>query len=337
MPNATDRRTPAPFLREPAQQPAAEGHRRIAGLLFTVALVFGTALSAQAGAVITPDSGGTGGGLEVSGSATIPAFVQTSSSSGHSAAVASDGSAWTWGGNFYGQLGDGTTESHSEPVQVVQSWPAGTTITSISAGVYHSVALASDGTVWAWGVNGPGQLGDGTNADSSVPVQVSENWPAGVTIESVDAGAHHSVALASDGSVWTWGANFTGEIGDGTTPSRNEPVQVAATWPADLAITGVNAGFSLTAAVASDGSVWTWGSNEYGQLGDGTAASSLTPVQVVATWSTGISIKTVSAGSTHCLAVASDGSVWAWGTNAFGELGDGTATASAIAVQVAAA
>lgn len=326
---------PAPDRGLPSNHPR-RNTSRIAGLLLAAVMIVGSALSAQAGASITPDSGGISGGARVSGGATIPDFVQISASTSHSLALASDGSVWAWGDSFYGQIGDGTKDTRMEPVQVVATWPAGVTILSVSAAVYHSVALASDGSVWAWGLNGGGQLGNGTTIDSPVPVRVNPSWPAGVTIESISAGFYHTVAVASDGSVWAWGANLQGQLGDGTTDNRNEPVRVVANWPAGITLESVDGGFTHTTAVASDGSVWAWGDNNYGQLGNGSNTASATPVQAVAKWPAGVKIGSTTAGGFHSAAVATDGTVWSWGDNIFGQLGDGTSSAQAAPVQVVA-
>ncbi|MHA7270761.1 hypothetical protein [Arthrobacter sp. HLT1-20] len=145
----------AATLTTPDRGPSSKKqHRRtnpLAALLLAGALIAGSALSAQAGASITPESGGIGGGTTVSGSAAIDNFVQTSATGSQTVALAADGSLWAWGDNFYGQLGDGTQDSRSEPVRVVANWPAGVVMKSVSSGNYHSVALASDGSVWSWG------------------------------------------------------------------------------------------------------------------------------------------------------------------------------------------
>src|SRR5690606_37509516 len=138
-----------------------------------------------------------------------------SGGSAHSVALGSDGNAYAWGSNTFGQLGDGTNTSSNTPVQVQA--PAGDTFTSISAGENHSVALGSDGNAYAWGRNTFGQLGDGTNTSSNTPVQVQA--PAGVPSTSISAGSTHSVALGSDGNAYAWGRNIYGQLGDGTNTS----------------------------------------------------------------------------------------------------------------------
>ena len=182
----------------------------------------------------------------------------------------------------------------------------------------HTVALKADGTVWAWGYNGYGQLGDGTIIERYTPVQV-----IGLSnVISITAGSHHTVALKSDGTVWAWGYNGYGQLGDGTTIERHTPVQVVDLSNV-ISITAINYD---TFALKSDGTVWAWGDNGYGQLGDGTNTRRYTPVQVISLTNV---ISIMPAG-----ALKSDGTVWTWGNNNVGQLGDGTTTNRYTPVQV---
>ena len=194
---------------------------------------------------------------------------------------------------------------------------------AISAGGNHSLALKSDGTVYAWGWNQFGQLGDGTMTDRTTPVQVS--GLSGVT--AISAGGNHSLALKSDGTVWAWGWNSFGQLGDGTiTTNRLTPVQVSGL----SGITAIAAGGEHSLALKQDGTVWAWGNNSFGQLGDGTTLYRPTPVQV----SNLSGITAIEAGDVHSLALKQDSTVWAWGDNSFGQLGDGTTTERHTPVQV---
>ncbi len=195
-------------------------------------------------------------------------------------------------------------------------------VIAVAAGTDHSLALKSDGTVWVWGGNDMGQLGDGTNTYKSNPVH-NKNLEG---IIAIAAEYGHSFALKSDGTVWTWGNNTNGQLGDGTYTSRNTPVQVK-----NLSdVTAIAAGNGHGLALKSDGTVWAWGWNIYGQLGDGTTTDETTPVQVNSL----DNITAIAAGTWHSLAIKSDGTVWAWGFNGEGQLGDGTTTDRSAPVQV---
>ncbi len=184
--------------------------------------------------------------------------------------------------------------------------------TMVDAGGSFSLALMQDGSVWSWGYNQHGRLGDGTFTKRYSPVKVS-----GLNdVIEISAGGSHSLALQSDGTVWSWGNNKSGQIGDGTTVTRNTPVKVIG--PQN--IIAISAGRAHSMALRSDGTVWTWGNNYNGRLGDGTIEKRHQPVQV-----TGLSnIIAVSAGGSHSLALQSDGTVWAWGSNSRGQLGNGS-------------
>jgi alpha-tubulin suppressor-like RCC1 family protein len=234
------------------------------------------------------------------------------------------GSVLAWGDNFFGQLGNATTTSSSTPVAT--SLPAGTTVTAVSGGETHSLALTSSGSVLAWGHNSNGQLGNGTTTSSSTPVAVS--LPAGTTVTAVSAGSDFSLALTSTGSVLAWGWNAYDELGNGTTTSSSTPVAVS--LPAGTTVSAISAGDSHGLALTSTGSVLAWGSNSNGQLGNGTTTNSSTPVAV--SLPTGTTVTAVSGGENHSLALTSTGSVLAWGYNGDGELGNGTTTDSSTPV-----
>ena len=203
------------------------------------------------------------------GTTGVPATTPGNSltASAHSL-VLNNGSAWAWGDNRDGQLGDGDTTDSSTPLAV-----AGLNkIISIAGGGSHSLAVTADGKVWSWGANASGQLGTGTNSDSAKPLEI----PNLSGISAVAAGEEHSLALSDDGKVWAWGENSSGQLGDGTTVNRNTPVQVE--LPTD--IVAIAAGKVHSMALARDGTVWSWGGNYYGQLGDGTVANSTRPVPI---------------------------------------------------------
>ncbi|MCX6023156.1 MAG: RCC1 repeat-containing protein, partial [Chloroflexi bacterium] len=207
---------------------------------------------------------------------------------------------------------------------------------AIAAGGSVSVALKSDGTLWAWGANSNGQMGAGLVGFRPAPVT-----PIGLTgVTGLTGGSVHSMAVKADGTVWTWGDNTNGRLGNNTTVVSAKPVQVLGPNAAGFltgvigVATGHGGGHSL--AVKGDGTVWAWGSNVSGQLGRGNATSSSTPVQVVGVGGTGFltDVVFVTAGANHSLAVKSDGTVWAWGVNANGQLGNNSTTQSGTPVQV---
>jgi len=225
----------------------------------------------------------------------------------HTMALKADGSLWVWGYNSDGQLGNGNHSDINYPIPVAGTW------TSVAAGGYHSMALKADGSLWTWGQNTYGQLGLGNNTSSSVPLQVTGTWT------SIATGTENSVALKANGELWAWGYNTHGEVGDGSNTHRNAPVHIAGTW------VSVNAGAGHIMAQRAEGTLWAWGRNDYGQFGTGNWNNSNVPVQTsvqLGEW-----VKVVGGGS-HTLALKSDGSLWAWGSNNYGALGNGTNTDS---------
>lgn len=231
---------------------------------------------------------------------------------GHSLALTSDGTVWAWGENMSGQLGDGTTTARSTPAKVANL----TGVTAIAAGAYHVLALRNDGTVWAWGSNGYGQVGNGAaGADVPVPTQV-----AGIgDVVAIAGGARHSLALKSDGTVWAWGGNYAGQLGDNSTTDRYAPVRSQIDNVRSIA-----AGWDHSLAAKSDKTAWAWGAGLYGQIGNGTSDRAY-PAQI-----SGISgVEQVAAGSYHSLAATSDGAAWAWGSERNGVLGNNTSSSMA--------
>ncbi|MCL1885444.1 MAG: Ig-like domain repeat protein [Dehalococcoidia bacterium] len=263
--------------------------------------------------------------MQVSG---LTGVIAIASGYVHSLALKSDSTVWTWGYNFFGQLGDGTTTNRSNPVQVSGLY----SVLSIAGGDTHSLALKNDGTVWAWGSNGSGQLGDGAGANRSNPVQVMASPGVVLTgVIAIDAGGSHFLALKNDGTVWACGSNNYGLLGDSTTARRSRPVQVLILTN----IAEISTGYTHSLVLKNDGTVWAWGQNNLGQLGDGTTTNRSNPVQVMA--SPGVvltGVIAIDAGSYYSLALRSDGTVWAWGWNSSGKLGNGTTENSLYPVMV---
>jgi len=218
----------------------------------------------------------------------------------------SDAAVWTWGCNRRGQLGDGTTIDKSSPVQIISG---GTNWKTVSTGCEFSAGIKQDGSLWLWGCNNNGQLGDGTTINKSSPVQTisqGTNWKC---IELSD----HAMAIKNDGSLWLWGRNFCGKLGDGTTVDKCSPVQTISqgqNWSRIAASV-------QSAAIKSDGTLWLWGYGGCGVLGNNATTSRSSPIQTV---SQGSNWCQVSVGY-HSAAVKTDGTLWLWGANRCGILG----------------
>jgi alpha-tubulin suppressor-like RCC1 family protein len=271
-----------------------------------------------------------------------------------SLAIKSDGTLWTWGDNSFGQLGIGnnginsnscinsiinniiTTTACMAPIQVSSD-----TYTAISAGAAHALALKSDDTLWAWGDNSSGELGDGCpNQSGCSNSNIPELIDSGSSYAAIAAGYFYSLAVKTDGSLMAWGSNAhsnlgTGDstatylgptkIGDGFSPVAN------ALSASKFSVLGNLVVYFHSLALDNSGSLWAWGDNLFGQLGDGSTSTSYKPESILG----GSVFTAVSAGDDdHSLAIKSDGSLWAWGANSCGALGDGTTNTSFVPIQV---
>lgn len=237
--------------------------------------------------------------------------VQVAAGYWHALALKSDGTVWSWGNNGYGQLGHGTTgssTSQNSPQQVMGL----SDVVSIACGAWHSLAVKRDGSVWAWGANGYGQLGNGTTAISNRPHQV----PNISNARSVAGGLEHSLLLKKDGSVWAWGNNFFGQLGNGSNDDRSSvPVQVQGL----SSVIDISAGQHHSLAVLLNGTAWSWGHGQWGQLGNGNNVNVRAPVQV-----SGLTdIVQIAAGLNHSSARGVTGIMWTWGEGSGGQLGNG--------------
>ncbi len=235
---------------------------------------------------------------------------------------------YAWGYNNAAVLGNGSQITSHVPVEVTSTGVlSGKTVVSISAGARHCLALCSDGTVASWGSNSSGELGNGNTAlgVSQVPVAVTATGVlSGKTVVALSAGGNNSYALCSDGTVASWGN--CGGLGNNSTTNSYVPVAVTTTGAlSGKTVVAVSAGQTHCLALCSDGTVTAWGGDTYGQLGNGSEPDTLVPVAVTSTGVlSGRKVVAVSAGCSHSLAVCSDGALAAWGSNGFGELGNGS-------------
>ncbi|MFN8357694.1 MAG: BspA family leucine-rich repeat surface protein [Spirosomataceae bacterium] len=186
-----------------------------------------------------------------------------------------------------------------------QCWKA------IAAGGTHNVGIKADGTLWAWGYNYFGQLGDGTTTTRISPTKIGTDtdWKA------VVCGSGHTLALKTDGTLYAWGYNARGQLGDGSTTNKNSPTKIGTDT-----YTAIACGGTHSLALRTDGTLWAWGNNSYGQLGDGTIDNKNSPTKI----GTDTDWKAIAGGEYHSLAIKTGGNLWAWGKNAYGQLGDGT-------------
>ena len=250
-------------------------------------------------------------------------WMQVAGGYGHTAAIKTDGTLWTWGYNSYGGLGDNTRTHRSSPVQTV-AW--GSNWKQVSCGRTHTTAIKNDGTLWTWGGAGYGQLGDNTTARKSSPVQTiafGTNW------KQVATASDHVIAIKTDGTLWLWGKNTFGQLGDNSVTQKQSPVQTVAfgtNW------VQVSSGYyaNYVAVIKTDGTLWIWGDNANGKLGDNTTTKRSSPIQTIAF---GTSWKQASCGFEYMAAIKTDGTLWCWGFNNSGQLGDNTIISKSSPVQ----
>jgi alpha-tubulin suppressor-like RCC1 family protein len=262
-----------------------------------------------------------------------------------SLAIKSDGTLWAWGDNSFEQLGfgDNSPAYSTVPVQIGSD-----TYQAVSAGTGHALALKSDGSLWAWGDNNHGELGDGCSVDttSGQTVCTNKNVPeaidSGSSYAAIASGYFYSLAIKTDGSLWAWGDNAQADLGTGDSKAvylvpthigdGYSPV-AAALSASKFSVLGNTTVYYHSLALKGDGSLWAWGDNTFGQIGDNSRTPVSAPKQLLA--GSGDIFTAVSAGDgDHSLAIKSDGSLWAWGSNSCGQLGNGNNNTSYVPIQV---
>ena len=245
----------------------------------------------------------------------------------HVAGIRQDGTLWTWGAGTYGALGSGATANRSSPLTT-----AGTNLTiwaKVSCGLRYTAAIQSNGSMWTWGLNTSGQLGTGNTTSRTSPSTMAGAPTGGAadTWQQVATGDTHVLAIKTDGNLYSWGVNTNGQLGSGSTTNRSSPVSIAVSFPAaaNNIWNFVAAGTNFSVGITNDGRLWTWGLNTNFQLGDTTSTNKSSPIT---TAGGGTNWKLASCGYSHTVAVKTDGSVWTWGKNDFGQLAFGATNAS---------
>ena len=270
-------------------------------------------------------SDGRLGNASITGSISTPVttfaggtnWKQVNGGSGHTAAIKTDGTLWTWGNSSYGRLGNGvTTGSISTPIT---TFAGGTNWKQVSSGERHTSAIKTDGTLWTWGLGNNGRLGNGTTSGNiSTPVTT---FAGGTNWKQVSSGGYHIVAIKTDGTLWVWGAGSNGRLGNGvTTGSISTPIT---TFAGGTNWKQVSGGDTYSAAIKTDGTLWTWGYGNLGRLGNNDTTNRSTPVT---TFAGGNNWKQVNSGTTHTAAIKTDGTLWAWGSGSDGRLGNAQIT-----------
>ncbi len=288
-----------------------------------------------------------------SGHGFLTGMTSVAVGAGTTCARRNDGTAWCWGYNERGQIGDGTTGGAGYirlfATEVKNGHTPLTGVVSITIGGWQDCALRTTHTVWCWGGDYAGQLGDGTygdiNGNRLEPVEVRTPSGPFTNVKAIAAGSIHTCALRTDGTVWCWGFDAYGQLGDGTTGDPDTaawpyPVEVVGPTGGHLhGVTGIAAGHGFTCALRNDSSVWCWGDNQYGQLGDGAVGGGslhirFHPVRVLTANGPLTDVRQIDAGSDHMCARRGDASMWCWGSNGDGQLGTGDATDAHKAVRV---
>jgi len=260
--------------------------------------------------------------------------IQLSIGSSSSSALTESGQVFTWGRNNYGELGDNTTVDKWIPTDITSAFPAEDKVIKLSLGGWYSSALTESGKVFTWGRNDYGQLGDNTTVDKWVPTDITSQFPADDKVIQLSQGYYHSAALTESGKVFTWGANYRGNLGDGTTVDKWVPTDITGGFPADDKVIQLSIGYDHSAVLTESGKVFTWGINWFGQLGDGTIVRKLVPTDITSQFPAEDKVIQLSLGSYHSAALTESSKVFTWGINIDGQLGDNSITDRSIPTDI---
>jgi alpha-tubulin suppressor-like RCC1 family protein len=256
-----------------------------------------------------------------------PASIVTGADNG--AAIATDGTVWTWGLNGTGALGTGSVRKPKTTSPVRVALPSGVTIKQIAIGDTSMFALDAAGHVWAWGDNGAGELGDGTLGTMSNPTPRQVKLPAGLTVTDIAAAVHGGFALTSTGVIYSWGSNEVGELGNGSDSGDADATPTPVTAPHGVEFTSISTGGNAATATSTDGTHYVWGDNLNGQLLLSNPSLQYTSTPQPIDNTTGKAFVRLEVGTVFSLGLTADGSIYAWGNNTDGELGNGTTNPSA--------
>ena len=252
-----------------------------------------------------------GNTIIVSASMNTAKRTKTISAGITSAAITEDGSLYTWGQNLYGTVGNGKTGQDNYqlvPTKILNN------VKSVDFGNYYGGAITEDGSLYMWGYNAYGQIGNGTTVSQTTPTKILSN------VKSISLSSLHSAAITEDGSLYMWGYNSYGQVGNGKSENQVRPVKILSD------VVSVAVGHAHSAAITKDGSLYMWGANGDGKIGNGTLGNvdtennQLTPVKVLS------NVISVSLGTYHSAAITKDGSLYMWGSNSYGQIGNGTKT-----------
>jgi alpha-tubulin suppressor-like RCC1 family protein len=247
-------------------------------------------------------------------------WLNFAGSASSSAAIKADGTLWAWGDPIYGQLGNNNNSTGNEKSPIlINNGPW----SFIECGRFFAAGIKFDGTLWMWGLNSSGQVGNGVSGSQvNSPTKIgTAKW----STVSCSFG-EYTMGIQTDGTLWAWGGNQYGNFGNNSWANSNVPVKIGtSTWRA------ISTGYGHTAAIRTDNTLWVWGLNAAGQIGDGSLTSTLMPVNLFSF----VPWRSVAAAGQSTFAIKADGTLWAWGGNGYGQLGDGTTTGRLSPVQIA--